>query len=328
MEQSYQSIDYTDKLLYCKFYSGLNNMVQSEYMSQKPVTKAVIAAAGFGTRFLPQTKAMPKEMLPLVDKPIIQYIVEELVQAGITDIIIVTGYHKRTIEDHFDQMSADLRANLEEGGKTELLDKTAKISNLANFAYIRQKGPYGTATPLLSAAHLIGEEPFIYTFADDFMAATPSRFEQMLDVFNERGGSVLTCVKRDNEQDYKRYGYAGGEELSPGLVDIKTIIEKPGTRENSPSDIATVSGYVFEPALLDYLREHRENYDTSKEFMIQESMQKMIKDGHHMYGLEVANGTYYDTGNPLEYIKTVFDFVLKRDDIGPELKEFLRKKLQ
>lgn len=297
-------------------------------MSQKPVRKAVIAAAGFGTRFLPQTKAMPKEMLPLVDKPIIQYIVEELVQAGITDIIIVTGYHKRTIEDHFDRMSADLRSNLEEGGKKELLEKTAKISELANFAYIRQKGPYGTATPLLSAAHLLGDEPFIYTFADDFMAATPSRFEQMLDVFNERGGSVLTCVRRDDDRDYKRYGYVGGEELGKGLVDVKTIIEKPGDRASAPSELATVSGYVFENALLGYLIKHRENYDTSKEFMIQESMQQMIQDGHHMYGLEVANGTYYDTGNPLEYIKTVFDFGLKRDDIGPELKEYLKDKLQ
>src|SRR5438270_3248092 len=126
------------------------------------VRKAVIAAAGFGTRFLPQTKAMPKEMLPLVDKPIIQHIVEELAAAGITDIVIVTGYHKRTIEDHFDAISADLKGNLESGGKKDLLEATSKISGLANFAYIRQKGPYGTGTPLINAAHLIGNEPFVY----------------------------------------------------------------------------------------------------------------------------------------------------------------------
>src|SRR5438270_1972842 len=147
-------------------------------MAQAKVRKAVIAAAGFGTRFLPQTKAMPKEMLPLVDKPIIQHIVEELVSAGITDIVIVTGYHKRNIEDHFDQVSADLRANLEQGGKDELLEATERIANFANFAYIRQKGPYGTGTPLMNAAHLIGDEPFIYTYADDFVAASPSRFQQ------------------------------------------------------------------------------------------------------------------------------------------------------
>src|SRR5665811_1836575 len=145
-------------------------------MSQQKVRKAVIAAAGFGTRFLPQTKAMPKEMLPLINKPIIQHIVEELCEAGITDIVIVTGYHKRTIEDHFDHMSADLIVNLKQGGKNKLLEETAKISSLANFAYIRQKGPYGTGTPLLNAAHLLGDEPFIYTFADDFVHAKPTRF--------------------------------------------------------------------------------------------------------------------------------------------------------
>src|SRR5580704_15719411 len=176
-------------------------------MAQAKVSKAIIAAAGFGTRFLPQTKAMPKEMLPLVDKPIIQQIVEELASAGITDIVIVTGYHKRTIEDHFDHTSADLRANLEQAGKTELLEATRRISNLANFAYIRQKGPYGTGTPIINAAHLIGNEPFIYTFADDFVKAEPSRFAQMLAVYEERGGSVITAIRRGGDEDYKRYGY-------------------------------------------------------------------------------------------------------------------------
>src|SRR5437868_5619184 len=186
-------------------------------MSDVKVRKAVIAAAGFGTRFLPQTKAMPKEMLPLVDKPIIQQIVEELVSAGITDIVIVTGYHKRTIEDHFDHMSGDLRSNLERGNKQALLEATDRISGLANFAYIRQKGPYGTGTPLLNAAHLIGNEPFIYTFADDFVEAKPSRFAQMLAAHDKYGGSVINCVRRDGDDDYKRYGYVGGKEVEPGL---------------------------------------------------------------------------------------------------------------
>ncbi len=295
-------------------------------MSQK-VTKAVIAAAGFGTRFLPQTKAMPKEMLPLVDKPIIQHIVEELVSAGITDVMIVTGYHKRTIEDHFDHMSADLRANLERGSKEELLEATDRISGLANFAYIRQKGPYGTGTPLMNAAHLIGNEPFIYTFADDFVEASPSRFRQMLELHEQKGGSVITCVRRNADQDYKRYGYVAGDEVAPGIVDMKTIVEKPG-KENAPSDLASVSGYVFDPILLEFLAEQQETYNPEEgEFMIQPAMQKMIEDGHHIYGLEIQNGSYYDTGNPLEYLKTVFDFALQRDDIGPELREHLRKKI-
>ncbi|HEX4773997.1 MAG TPA: sugar phosphate nucleotidyltransferase [Candidatus Saccharimonadales bacterium] len=298
-------------------------------MAQSKVRKAVIAAAGFGTRFLPQTKAMPKEMLPLINKPIIQHIVEELVASGITDIVIVTGYHKRTIEDHFDHMSADLKANLEEAGKTELLEATSRISGLANFAYLRQKGPYGTGTPLLNAAHLLADEPFIFTFADDFVEAKPTRFQQLIDVQAKRGGSVIACVKRDADADYGRYGYVGGPEIEPGLIDMTAIVEKPGSRDKSPSDLASVSGYVFEPALLQYLQKQQQIHDPKKgEFMIQDSMQQMINDGHHIYGCEIKNGTYYDTGNPLEYLKTVFDFALMRDDIGPELRQHLRKKLQ
>ncbi len=289
--------------------------------------KAVIAAAGFGTRFLPQTKAMPKEMLPLIDKPIVQHIVEELVAAGITDIVIVTGYHKRTIEDHFDHTSADLRDNLEKGGKTELLKATKKISDLANFAYIRQKGPYGTGTPLLNAAHLLGDEPFVYTFADDFVQAKPTRFQQLIEAQAKHGGSVIACVRRDNDEDYGRYGYVAGKEVSPGLIDMTTIVEKPGSREKAPSDLASVSGYVFEPAMLEYLQKNRETYDGKGEFMIQNAMQEMINDGRHIYGCDIKNGIYHDTGNPLEYLKTVFEFAMQREDIGPQLTEFLRKKL-
>lgn len=298
-------------------------------MSQQKVRKAVIAAAGFGTRFLPQTKAMPKEMLPLIDKPIIQQIVEELCSAGITDIVIVTGYHKRTIEDHFDHTSGDLRANLEQAGKQKLLEATTRISGLANFAYIRQKGPYGTGTPLLNAAHLIGEEPFIYTFADDFVSATPTRFAQLLAVHEERSGSVLTGVRRDDEEDYGRYGYVAGKEIGPGLIDMTTIVEKPGSRDKAPSDLASVSGYVFDPVLLQYLQKQMVDHDPAVgEFMIQDSMQRMIEDGHHIYGCEIQNGTYYDTGNPLEYLKTVFHFALDREDIGPALRTYLENELR
>jgi UTP--glucose-1-phosphate uridylyltransferase len=298
-------------------------------MSQQKVRKAVIAAAGFGTRFLPFTKSMPKEMLPLVDKPIIQNIVEELVGAGIEDIVIVTGYHKRSIEDHFDYMSMELRSNLKEAGKHESLEKTKEISGLANFAYVRQKGPYGTGTPLLNAAHLIGDEPFIYTFADDFVQATPSRFQQLIDVRSRRGGSVLTCVHRDADIDYERYGYVAGKELAPGLLDVQTVIEKPGSREKAPSSLATVSGYLLDPVIFDYLQKQLETHDSAKgEFAIQDAMQAMTTDQHHIYACEIASGTFYDTGNPLEYLKTVFDFALQREEIRPELSEYLRKKLQ
>lgn len=294
-------------------------------MAQKKVRKAVIAAAGFGTRFLPQTKAMPKEMLPLVDKPIIQYIVEELVDAGIEDIVIVTGYHKRSIEDHFDHMSADLRVNLKQGGKLDILEDTKRVSELANFAYIRQKGPYGNATPLLNAAHLIGDEPFIYTFADDFVVAKPvSRFKQMIDVYNRTGANVLTCIKVDKDEDFKRYGIVAGESVDDGLLKVSTIIEKPG-KANAPSNLASVSGYIFNPELFDYLQKARETVQPGEEFVQQPSIQQMIDDGHTVYGLEVQNGTYYDTGNKLEYLKTVVDFALEHDDLKDDFLAHLRK---
>ncbi len=291
------------------------------------VRKAVIAAAGFGTRFLPQTKAMPKEMLPLVDKPVIQQIVEELCEAGITDIIIVTGYHKRTIEDHFDHMSADLRANLRQSGKLDSLEQTKKISNLANFAYVRQKGPYGTGTPLLNAANWIGNEPFVYTYADDFVIAKPSRFKQLITVHESYGSSVLTCVRRSGKYDFERYGYVGGSEITPGLIDMTTIVEKPGSRKESPSNLASVSGYLLDPVILDYLKRQLKSYNRNDEFRIQDALQLMIQDGHHVYACEINGGQHYDTGNPLEYLKTVFEFALQRHDISPELRTFLRNKL-
>lgn len=292
------------------------------------ITKAVIAAAGMGTRFLPQTKAMPKEMLPLVDKPVIQHIVEELTRAGVTDIVIVTGYHKRSIEDHFDRPSPELRESLRKSRKDKILKAIDRVADLANFAYIRQKGPYGTGTPLLNAAHLINNEPFIYTYADDFVDASPSRFQQLVAVYEKYGGSVLTCMPRTADEDYARYGYVGGDQIDNGVIDVRTIVEKPGSREASPSDNATVSGYVLDPLILEYLERQRETYQDDGEFKIQDAMQKMIEDGQRIYGCEIQNGTHYDTGNMSEYLKTVFDFALRRSDIGPELKEFLRNKLQ
>ncbi len=291
----------------------------------KKVRKAVIAAAGFGTRFLPQTKAMPKEMLPLIDKPIIQYIVEELVEAGIEDIVIVTGYHKRSIEDHFDQMSADLRINLEQAGKTELLEQTRKISDMANFVYIRQKGPYGNATPLLNAERLIGDEPFIFAFADDFVKASPSRFGQLVSTYEEAGGSVLSCVTVAKEADYKKYAFIVGNEVKEGLVALDKIVEKPGSFEAVNSKTASVSGYLFEPKLFEYLHEDLRNLKQGTEFIMQPAIERMAGDGHKVWGLTIQNGKYYDTGDKLEYIKTVIDFALKHDDIKDDVLTFLQQ---
>ncbi|HET7320565.1 MAG TPA: sugar phosphate nucleotidyltransferase, partial [Candidatus Saccharimonadales bacterium] len=179
----------------------------------------------------------------------------------------------------------------------------------------------------INAAHLINNEPFIYTYADDFVDASPSRFKQLLAVHEKYGGSVLTCVPRDNPGDYARFGYVGGNQIDNGVIDIMTIVEKPGTKEASPSSNATVSGYVLDAAILDYLQQQVETYDGHGEFRIQDAMQSMIEDGHHIYGCEIQNGTHYDTGDKLEYLKTVFDFAMRRSDIGPELAEHLRNKL-
>lgn len=294
-------------------------------MNNPPIKKAVIAAAGFGTRFLPQTKSFPKEMLPIVDKPVIQYIVEELVDAGIEDIILVTGYHKRAIEDHFDSPSADLVDKLTESGKTKELEIINKVSNLANFIYIRQKGHQGNATPLLNAEHIIGDEPFIYTFADDFFFGSPSRFKQMVDLYNQRGGNVLCCKKVEDPKEYSQYGIVAGEQISDGLISVKTIVEKPGP-ENPPSDLASVSGYILQPNIFEYIREALPHHDPSTgEFTQQPMMQKMINNGDPFFALEIKNAKYYDSGNKLEYVKTVVDFALKNPEISEELREYLRK---
>lgn len=296
----------------------------------KKPTKAVIAAAGFGTRFLPQTKAMPKEMMPLIDKPIIQYVVEELVEAGVKDIIIVGSSNKRAIEDHFDEPSEDLLANLRAGGakKQPYIDALYEIANLANFIYVRQKGPYGNATPLACAAHLIGDdEPFFYTFADDFFVATPTRFSQMVEVYEKYQKPVLTCKRVVEDDEYDRYGIVAGEELGDGLLKMSHIVEKPG-KENAPSNMASVSSYLLEGTLFEYIDRAKESYDGTGEFNIQPIMQQMIDDGYEHLATEVKNGRYYDTGNKLEYIKTVIDFGLRHEEMSDDLRAYLRERLE
>ena len=289
------------------------------------ITKAVIPAAGFGTRFLPQTKAMPKEMLPIVDKPVIQYVVEELVDAGIKDIILVTGYHKRTIEDHFDYPNLDLIENLKMGGekKKPLLEQVEKIANMANFIYVRQKGPYGNGTPLLNARKIIGNEPFIYTWSDDFIVANPSRFRQLINAYEKYGYSCMSGIKAVKDEDYDRYGFVGGKELEPGIIDAQTIIEKPG-KENAPSDLATVSGFLFTPDIFEYLDQALSNLTEGQEFYYNDALKLMLQDGKHVLGVEIKDGKYYDTGNKLEYLKTVVEFALKHPELNGKFREYLK----
>mgnify|MGYP002402705243 CR=1 FL=1 len=296
-------------------------------MSNTPVRKAVIAAAGFGTRFLPQTKAMPKEMLPLVDKPIIQYIVEELVEAGIQDIVIVTGYHKRSIEDHFDRMSADLRANLKQAGKDELLKTTESISDLANFVYIRQKGPVGNGTPLLNAEHLLGNEPFIFTWSDDFIVSSPVRFQQLIDVYDKYRCPVVGTIRAEKPEDYTRYGYAAGEESEPGIIQATSIVEKPG-KGAAPSSQATNGGFLLTADIFKYLSQAEKELKPGEELVTNTALMKMLADGKKVIAAEIQNAKYYDAGNKLEYLKTVVDFALQRDSMKSEFLAYLRTMIQ
>lgn len=289
------------------------------------VKKAVIPAAGFGTRFLPQTKAMPKEMLPIVDKPVIQYVVEELVDAGIRDIIMVTGYHKRTIEDHFDAPNREIVENLKQGGekKRPLLESIERISEMANFVYVRQKGPYGNGTPLLNVQHLVGNEPFIYTWSDDFIMAEPSRFKQLIAMYEKYGCSCLASVRAKNDEDYDRYGFAGGKEIEEGVIDIDTIIEKPG-KEKSPSNLANVSGSLFTPEIFDYTNRALGNLQAGAELYYNDALKMMLEDKKRVLAVEIKGGRYYDTGNKLEYLKTMTEFALNRKDIGAEFRAYLK----
>jgi UTP--glucose-1-phosphate uridylyltransferase len=290
------------------------------------VRKAVIAAAGFGTRFLPQTKAMPKEMLPIVDKPIIQYVVEQLVEAGIKDIILVTGAAKRSMEDHFDAPAQALIEELRRGGplKADLLNEVEAIGNLANFVYVRQKGSAGNARPVLNVRHLIGDEPFIYIYADDVIV--PNRFPKMVALSEELGGAVLPCIKMTSDVEYKRYGVIGGDGVRDGVLRLNTIVEKPG-REAAPSNLASVGGYLFQPDIFEYLERAEPNVPKDEEFQIQPVIRQMIDDGKAFFAFELAGGKYYDTGNKLEYLKTVVDFALERQDVGEDFRAYLRKKV-
>jgi len=295
--------------------------------NSKKVTKAVIAAAGFGTRFLPQTKAMPKEMLPLIDKPVIQYVVEELVEAGIRDIIIVGSSNKRAIEDHFDLPNEDLLSNLRAGGasKRSYIEQVERLAELANFIYLRQKGPYGNATPIMNAAHLIGDEPFIYTFADDFFVAKPGRTQQLIETYTKYGGSVFACKKAQQEAEYERYGFVAGEPIDEAVRRVSQIIEKPG-KNKAPSDLASVSGYLLKPDIFPYLEETAARHKDG-ELMIQPIMQLMIDDGVPFFAREICDAVYYDTGDKLEYLKTVVDFGLMHPELGTALKDYLKTQL-
>ncbi len=283
------------------------------------IRKAVIPAAGYGTRFLPMTKASPKEMLPIIDKPVIQYVVEEAVASGIEDIIIVTGYNKRAIEDHFDHC-LELENYLEKTGKIEQLEEIRKIARLANFIYIRQKGPYGNGTPILNAEPIIGNEPFAVLWGDEFIYATPPRLKQMIDVFDKFKDPVISGVRIKNKKDLAKYGIAKIKPVEDKIFEIEEIVEKPEPDE-APSDLATHGAYILTPDIFDALR----NIKPGKggEIWLVDGINQ-LRNNHKIYAREIENAKYYDTGNKLEYLKANVDFGLQREDINGEFREYLK----
>ena len=288
----------------------------------KKVTKAIIPAAGFGTRFLPQTKAMPKEMLPVVDKPVIQYVVEEVVASGISDIIIVTGSSKRAIEDHFDR-AYDLEFFLTQAGKVDKLEEIRKIANMANFAFVSQRGPYGNAGPVLSAKHLIGEdEPFAVIWGDEFIYAKPPRLKQLITAYDKYGKTVTSGIRIEKKEDLSKYGVAKIEPIEGNIYKILDLVEKPNPSQ-APSNLATIGAYVFSPKIFKYLDQLKPG--KSGELWLVDAVHNLLKE-ESVYAVEIENGKYYDTGDKLGYLKTIIDFSLEHPDFGKDIKEYIKEK--
>ncbi len=289
----------------------------------KKIRKAIIPAAGFGTRFLPQTKAMPKEMLPIVDKPVIQYVVEEVVDSGIQDIIVVTGSAKRAIEDHFDTPNAELIKNLEQSGKKELMEQVKRISEMANFIYIRQKGQhYGNATPVLSAEPAIEDEPFAVLWGDEFIYSKPPRLSQMIKVYEKYGGVVISGIRIEKKEDLVRYGIADITPVEGNVYKINAIVEKPNPDEVR-SNLATHGAYILPPEVFNSLKELKPG--KGGEIWLVDAINLLRKQGVPIYAVEIENGKYYDTGNKLEYMKTVVELGLEHPDINGEFRRFLKE---
>ncbi len=284
------------------------------------VTKAIIPAAGLGTRFLPATKAMPKEMLPIVDKPVIQYVVEEIASSGIEDIVIVTGSSKRAIEDHFDR-SKELEDFLKSVGKDDKAQEIQEIASLANFIYIRQKGPYGNATPVIAAKHIVEDEPFAVVWGDEFIYAEPPRLKQLLDVYEKYQGSVISGVKIADKAALSKYGIAQVKQVEGNIYQVERIVEKPNPDE-APSDIATHGAYVFTPSIWQYLDALQPG--KSNELWLADAIGELIKN-EPVYTVLVDNARYYDVGDKLGFIEANIEFGLKREGVAEALKEYLKK---
>lgn len=284
----------------------------------KKIKKAIIPAAGLGTRFLPATKAMPKEMLPILDKPTIQYIVEEAARAGIEDIIIVTGRHKRAIEDHFDSQK-ELEMVLKEKGKSELLEKVQYSTELANIFYVRQKEQKGLGHAISSARQFIGNEPFAVLLGDDIVESEVPAVKQLIDVYEETGHSVIG-VQEVPEADTHRYGIIDPLTKNGRQYEVKKFVEKPA-QGTAPSNLAIMGRYVLTPEIFDYLKTQKEG--AGNEIQLTDAIERMNNDNQVCaYDFE---GERYDVGEKLGFVKTTIEYALKDDSMREELTRFIKE---
>ncbi len=284
----------------------------------KVIKKVVIPAAGLGTRFLPATKAQPKEMLPLVDKPVIQYIVEEAAASGIETVVIVTSQNKSSLEDHFDSMEG-LERWLEKTGKLKKLEEVRKITQMADFVFIRQKGVYGNGTPILNAQPVVGKEPFAVIWADDLVIAEKPRLQQLMEVYTRYDSPVLTAYRVD-EEGTKKYGIIEGEKVKPGVLRVKTIVEKPGPDKTS-SRIASLGGYILTPDIFDTLREIKPGKDN--ELWLVDGIFALARK-RPIYA-RLIEGKHYDVGSKLGWLIANIELGLKSEEIGEQLRDYLKK---
>jgi UTP--glucose-1-phosphate uridylyltransferase len=286
---------------------------------RQKIRKAVFPVAGLGTRFLPATKAQPKEMLPLVDKPIIQYGVEEAVAAGIDNIILVTGRGKNAIEDHFD-VSVELESFLDARGKREQLDEVRKISSMMNVSYVRQGEPLGLGHAVLVARELVGNEPFAVILGDDVIDAEPPAIKQMIDVFERVGGPVL-AVERVPREEISSYGVidiAPGTSSDEGTYEVRDLVEKP-PRDEAPSNLAIIGRYILTPDIFPALAATRQ--DRTGEIQLTNGLRELLKS-RPIYACEVR-GVRHDTGNKLGFLKAVVYFALRRPDLAEKFSAYL-----
>ncbi len=282
------------------------------------VRKGVFPAAGLGTRFLPATKAQPKEMLPLVDKPMIQYVVEEAVASGLSEIIIVTGRGKRAIEDHFDA-AFELEYYLNDRGKVEELAQIKTISELASVSYVRQKEPLGLGHAILCARALVGDEPFAVFLGDDIIGAAPAPcMRQLLDVFERYGGPVL-AVERVPREHLGRYGVIASRPLGGNVYEILDLVEKPRPQE-APSDLAIIGRYVLTPDLFGILAETPAG--AGGEIQVTDAL-RALRARRPMYAVQFE-GRRYDTGDKLGFLKATVEFALARPDLADEFRAYLK----